>query len=369
MKIGYLIGALKTGGSERQLSELAVGMVARGHGVEVACYDGPGTFDGFVEAGGARIRWTGGRSKLEKLMGIRAWIAESRPDILHGFMKRASSLAVLGNLPLRRCKVIASDYSTASYARHKWDLWASLALWSLADRVATQTEMNRRNLCLLAPWIRSKVVIVRNGVEITRFVPPERRAAGPAYRFLVVGTVYRVKNPVGLVEAVRILKAETAEQFVVRWVGPTSHGGVDTEEYRTAANLVRRYGLSDVVSFAGPAARMEEEYRWADCLVHVSLQEGMPNAVVEAMACGLPIVVSGVSDLPLLVRAASNGFVCEETRPASIAAAMGGAMRLPWQERVAMGERSRKLAEEWFGRARFLDAYEGIYRELVPGAI
>lgn len=365
MRIGYVIGALTTGGSERQLSELAVGMVSRRHDVQVACYDGEGTFDTFVEEGGAKVLRMSGGTKADKVGAIREWIRTYNPDVVHGFMKRASSLAVLANLPKRRCKVVASDLSTATYARHRPDLWVSLALWVFADRVATQTEVNRRSLCLLAPWLRRKVVIVRNGVDSARFVPPERLEDGPAFRFLVVGTVYGVKNPIRLIEAARILRDERCGPFAVRWVGPTSRAGRQTEEYRAAIALLERYGLSDVVSFAGPVGRVEEEYRRADCLVHVSLQEGMPNAVVEAMASGLPIVVSGASDLPLLVKEAQNGFICDGYTPQAIALAMRRMMELGREERSNMGKRSRKLAVGWFSKARFFDEYEEMYRQLV----
>lgn len=365
LRVGYLIGALGTGGSERQLSGLAVGMAARGHEVQVACYDGAGAFDRIVEAGRVTLLRMAGGGKLQKLRSIRAWMKVFKPNILHGFMKRASSLAVLANLPERRCKVVASDYSTATYARHKWDLWASLVLWVFADQVATQTEMNCRSLRLLAPWLRRKVLVVRNGVATDRFSPIDRPKVGREFRFLVVGTVYKVKNPARLVEAVRILMKSTSRPFQVRWVGPHGQAGQESEDFRAAAALVSRYGLSEAMSFAGPIERIEEAYHWADCLVHVSLQEGMPNAVVEGMACGLPLVVSRVSDLPLIVREARNGFVCDEQRADRIADAMGRILALEDQERLAMGARSRELAVRWFGRERFVTDYENLYRGLL----
>jgi len=365
LRIGYLIGKLKTGGSERQLSELAVGMVARGHAVQVVCYDGPGVFDEFVQAGGVKLVLMKGGSKLGKIRAIRDWIREFQPNVIHGFMKRASTLAVLANLPERACKVVASDYSTASYSRHKWDLWVSLLLWSLADRVSTQTEMNRSSLCLLAPWLHRKVVIVRNGVETARFVPARDRLLDDRFHFLVVGTVYKLKNPVRLVEAVRLLKENQSRPFMVRWVGHTGYASKETEEYHAAAALLARYGLDKVMSFTGPATCMEEEYRWADCLVHASLQEGMPNAVIEAMACGLPVIVSRVSDLPLVVSAGDNGFVCNERDPVSIAHAMAAALALTDDDRIAMGKRSRELAVSWFDRDRFVQQYEQLYMDIL----
>lgn len=366
MRVGYLIGALCTGGSERQLSELAVGMVARGHDVQVACYDGEGVFDAYVEDGGAGVLRSSGRTKLEKIRTIRRWIATFKPDIVHGFMKRASTLAVLANLPRRRCKVVASDLSTATFARHKPDLWVSLALWLFADRVATQTETNRRSLLLLAPWLRNKVAVIRNGVDTARFSPVARRESDVRFRFLVVGTVYRVKNPIRLVEAVQLLTRGGQRPFFLKWIGPKGQAGKESDEYLMASSLLKRYGLEDVMSFSGPRARMEEEYGWADCLVHVSHQEGMPNAVVEAMACGLPVVVSRVSDLPLVAAEARNGFVCDAKDASSIADAMAKVMALDEEELRRMAERSRDLAVRWFDRHLLVQRYEELYRELVP---
>ena len=341
-------------------------MAARGHEVEIASYDGEGVFDQQVEAQGVTIRKMRCRSR-EKLEWVRSWAQAFQPDLLHGFMKRASSLAVLASFPRGRWPVVASDLSTATYMRRSAALWGALLLFSRASVVATQTEMNRRSLRLLAPWLRSKVIVVRNGVDTARFAPRERRAAPGRFRFLCVGTVYRLKNPVRLVEAVRLLR-ERRSDFTLDWVGNHGQGGSDSAEYRLADELVQQRDLQGVVRFPGAAARIEDEYHDHDALVHVSLQEGMPNAVVEAMACGLPIVVSRVSDLPLIVREARNGFVCDERRPGEIAEAMERMLETTEAERHAMGARSRELAVRWFDRERFVEEYEHLYMQLLGRA-
>lgn len=367
LPIGYLIGALGTGGSERQLTELAAGMVARGHRVQILSYDGPGPLDAAAEGRGVAVRRLSGGSRLAKVGAARRWIREFRPAILHGFMKRASSLAVLANLPRRECRVVASDFSTASYSRSQPALWLSLGLFSLADTVATQTEMNRKSLGLLAPWLRRKVVVIRNGVDTGRFPAVRERQARREFRFVCVASVYRVKNPVRVVESVRMLRARGLCEFTVDWYGRKGRAGDEqpTAHYLEAARLQVAYGLEDVITFHGETARVEDAYASADAILHPSLQEGFPNAVIEAMASGLPVVVSNVSDLPLIVETARNGFVCDPHDPAAIAGAMRSMMELDPETRDAMGIRSRELAVRWFGRDRFLDEYEQLYRSLV----
>jgi glycosyltransferase involved in cell wall biosynthesis len=187
------------------------------------------------------------------------------------------------------------------------------------------------------------------------------------FRFVCVGTVYRVKNPVRVVEAVRILTERGHNVFRLDWYGRLGMGGPEARsaDYEQAAEWVSRQGLDDRVTFHGPRGDIERVYPEADALVHASLQEGIPNAVVEGMACGLPVVVSRVSDLPLIVETAKNGFVCDETSPVAIADAMQRLLETPPAERAAMGTRSRELAMRWFGMDRFVSEFEALYRSLL----
>jgi glycosyltransferase involved in cell wall biosynthesis len=227
--------------------------------------------------------------------------------------------------------------------------------------------MNRRSLGLLAPWLQKKVVVIRNGVDFSRFTPQRDRAPGRKFRFVCVGSVYRVKNPVRVVEAVRVLRDRGREGFVVDWCGRKGRGGdeLPTAHYLGAERLRVEYGLQNVIRFRGETAHVEDAYAEADAILHPSIQEGFPNAVIEAMASGLPVVVSAVSDLPLIVESAANGFVCDPADAVSIADAMEAMMELETDERAAMGARSRELAIRWFGRSRFLDEYEALYRSLM----
>lgn len=367
MRIGLLIGGLGQGGAERQLAQLALGLRARGHDVEVVAYAATGAAEEALRGQGVTVRALAAKAKPAKLLAVRRWAREFRPEILHGSMKRASSLAVLANLPWHRFRVVGTDMSTASYGRHKPELWVALALFALTDAVVTQTEMNRRNLARLAPWLARRIRVVRNGVDTRRFQPAETPSKTGLFRFVCVGTVYRVKNPVRVVEAVGRLRQRGHRDFCLEWYGRLGmdRNGVPSAEYAQAMERARELGLQEQVRFLGPRSDIEQVLPSADALVHASLQEGIPNAVVEGMACGLPLVVSRVSDLPLIVETARNGFVCDETQPESIANAMEAMLRLAPAERYAMRERSRDLAVRWFGMERFISDFEALYRALL----
>ena len=365
-RVALLIAALGRGGAERQLMRLASGLNLRGFLVEIWCYGGATALDDELRTQGIVVRNESAGSQWAKVKLIRTWMAAFKPNLIHGFMKRASSLAVLARGFSRRPIVIGSDLSTATYGKRDFTLWSSLVLFAFAQCISTQTELNRQSLQRLAPWLRRRVRVVRNGLDLSRFTPlAGTRTPGPL-RFVCVGSVYAVKNPLRVVQAVVLLK-QTGVNVRLDWFGRLGLGGdsAPSEDYQACQALIEREGLKEHICFHGECIDILEAYQSADVLIHASVQEGFPNAVVEGMACGLPVVVSRVSDLPLAVREANNGFVFDEREPREIAAAMRRIMDLPEAERTAMGRRSRELAERWFGLDRFVDEYQALYLELL----
>ncbi len=313
-----------------------------------------------------RVAPNGGRRR-DKVATVKTWMDELRPDVVHGFMKRASSLAVLARGARRRPVVVGSDLSTATYGKRNFTLFSSLLMFKFADVITTQTELNRRNLERLAPWLRGKTAVIRNGLEVDRFSAAPFDPAPRPFRFASVGSVYGVKNPVRAVEAVALLVKRGRRDFKLDWYGRLGLGGDEhpSEAYRTCQQLIDRNELHDLVTFHGETTDIASAYQRSHALIHPSVQEGFPNAVAEGMASALPIAVSRVSDLPLAVQEADNGVVFDEKRPESIATAMETLMDLPPQGREAMGRRSRALAKRWFGLERFIDAYEDLYGTLL----
>src|SRR2546427_8878734 len=102
--------------------------------------------------------------------------------------------------------------------------------------------------------------------------------------------------------------------------------------------------------------------------MELSVYEGLPNVVCEAMACGLPVVLSDVSDHRKMVEEGRTGFLCSPHEAGSIADALQSIIRLPEGPRRAMGKLARKAAEDQFNRERLIEEYERVYRRLVKDA-
>ena len=368
LRIGYVVGGLGRGGAELQLLMLAEGLIKRGHAVNVIAYDGRSVLDDDFRAVGASVTTEESVTRRQKLRAVRGWLRASDLDVVHCVMKRASTLTLLARWPARRPPVIASDYSSATYGRRNAALWLSLASFAAAQKVATEIELNRKSLERIGPWLRSKTVVIRNGLDTDHFTPPAtlRSNQRDTFVFCAVGTLSSVKNPLRVVDAVAELRRRGHTRFRVEWYGRDGFWQrVNTGE--EARKRVASLDLGEHIVFCGETSEVVSVYRMAHALLHASTYEGFPNAVAEGMACGLPLAVSRVSDLPLVVAEARNGFVFDETDPRSIADAMERLMDLPEAERVAMGERSRDLAVRWFGMQRYLDEFEGLYHALSAG--
>jgi glycosyltransferase involved in cell wall biosynthesis len=110
--------------------------------------------------------------------------------------------------------------------------------------------------------------------------------------------------------------------------------------------------------------RIADYYRGADVFVTATTWEGMPNTVLEAMACGLPIVGTRASGLCELVHDDLNGFLVPINDPDALAQALAGLINNGY-ERRRMGRQSRKLAEREFAWEYIAEQYVGVYEQVV----
>lgn len=216
---------------------------------------------------------------------------------------------------------------------------------------------------LLAP--NARLISVPNGIDVTRFRPPLAIDQLPAWHpgkpvVAIVGHLSEVKGyPVFLQAAAQIVAAGQDCAFVA--VGSE----LDGQGYRRVLDgMVASLGLTNRVTFLGFRPDAEAVFRWADIVVIPSLDEGLPLALLEAMACARPIVASAVGGIPEAIDHGNTGLLVPPRDPGALAQAVLSLLR-DQLFATRLGERARLEAVSKFSVQRAVAAIEATYNELL----
>ena len=223
--------------------------------------------------------------------------------------------------------------------------WSALAL---RPRVVAVSGQVAERLQAVMPW--APITVIPPGVPVERFLPGDREQArrrlGLDTAWQVVGTVGRlvpVKGQRFLLEAVRELP--TTVHAVIVGGGPEREG---------LERLARSLDVADRVHFLGHRDDLDEVYPAFDVFCLPSLAEGLPRTVLEAQACGVPVVATNVGGLPEAV-CRSAGILVPPGEPAAIAAAISRVL-----DRPVPAMSPRPFVEQHLSWARTLQGFRGL---------
>jgi glycosyltransferase involved in cell wall biosynthesis len=212
-----------------------------------------------------------------------------------------------------------------------------------AEFVLTCTGDNKRHLETLTPAAQ-KVQVSYHGLDLQRFCPRPGAAAAQPPRVLSVGSLLECKGFDILIAAAARLRRRGLELDVT-----IAGGGPEEERLRAAA---RAAGVEDRVRFTGFLTQEEliPLYQGADVFVLPAVLEihwGIPNVLVEALACRVPVVTTALPSLPELVDDGVHGLVARNRDPEDLADKIERLVRDP-ERRRRMGEAGRRRVEERF---------------------
>ncbi|WP_421994061.1 glycosyltransferase family 4 protein [Roseococcus sp.] len=191
------------------------------------------------------------------------------------------------------------------------------AMRDAAALIAVSAGLKEGLVALGAP--PEKVTVLRNGVDLDTFRPLAIRKPSAAPVLLSVGHLIPRKGHDLVIGAIAALPDH---RLIIVGEGP-DRGALEA--------LARRIGVADRVSFAGaqPHANLPEFYAAADVMILASSREGWANVLLEAMACGTPVIASPAWGSREAVAAPEAGLVLDETTPGSIALAVRHLLAAP----------------------------------------
>ncbi|HKP89685.1 MAG TPA: glycosyltransferase [Thermoleophilaceae bacterium] len=206
-----------------------------------------------------------------------------------------------------------------------------------------------------------KLRVVRCGVDVTAFAPGERDEREAPLEVLTVGRVDPVKGQPLLIEAVAELRRRGVDARLT-FVG-------DGPGLAELTALADRLGVADRVEFPGAVGQDEIRayYRRAGAFALPSFAEGLPVVLIEAMACGLPVVASRITGIPELVEDGVSGLLITPARGDELADALGALAADP-ALRAEMGRAGRAKVVAEFDIERTTADLLAVFTEYVGGA-
>jgi glycosyltransferase involved in cell wall biosynthesis len=291
-------------------------------------------------------------------------VREFKPDVVHIFfgipdgpigwvLKRVYGLPYLislrgADVPSDEVKRFAKQYKVL----RPFVRW----LWHDADAVVAVSNGLREYAYETTSDV--PITVISNAIELSVFTPPRQRKHDGPVRLLFVGRFNAFKNVETLLKAAAHLKKMDVDNFELQLIG-------DGEQRSNLERLTVENELTRQVHFLGWVDRdaILNFYRQADLFVTATTWEGMPNTVLEAMACGLPVVASRASGLEELVKEGVNGYLVNINDHAALADHLVDLIDNPY-ERERMGKESRKVAEQEFAWEYIAEQYVEIYRQI-----
>ncbi|MGM9736537.1 MAG: glycosyltransferase family 4 protein [Candidatus Cryptobacteroides sp.] len=359
MRIVCLSRSLEVGGLERQLTGLAVLLKEAGHDVEVVKYIPTDFYEGFLSEHGipsTYIPRKGGTIGVSRR--IARHLKDSGTEMVICFGASANMKACIAKFFHRDFILVVSE---RNYIRHfKPNAWIRFALYSKAAWVISNSYSQHNHIVKSFPSLAQKSSAIVNFVNLNGFRPVERSTEDSSpLTITTISRVRRRKNLHGYIKAAALVRKQGLD-FRIRWYGNTK----DSSYYRRCLKMIGRLGLGDCFEILPATHDVKSVYDGTDIFCLPSFHEGTSNAIGEALACGLPVACSDVSDNGLYVRPGKNGWLFNPKDTRSMAETLSEIIRCDRSVFANYGMESRRTAEEKLSVVRFRKQYLELIEKL-----
>lgn len=287
--------------------------------------------------------------KREKILIVQTFFESS--DIYAGFVTKA----------LSRAKLIWARRDMGILRTRKHRL-AYRIMAGAPDAVFAVSEQVRRHAIEVDQVDPARVHTIYNGLDVGEFsLPPKPERAGGGFLVTTVGNIRRVKgHDVFIRAAATVLQQTPNVSFSI--------GGevLEPAYFAELQTLIQDLKLANRVRFKGGVTKLREHLAAADIFVLPSRSEGFSNAIVEAMAAGLPVVATDVGGNAEAVQDGISGILVPAEDPEALSDAI---LRLLSDPMLAsgMGAAGRTLAIERFTTEAMMQRIAAVYKNLLSG--
>lgn len=353
LKVVILVPCLGYGGAERQISLIAPRLVDKGFLVTIISMIPPVAYSDEMKSAGIDVitlDMAKGKYTLTAFFKLVSFLRVYHCKHIITFNYPANFMGRIMKLLFPRIKLITSIRSSTfgSPARERIiKLTKLLDLWTVPNSENTARYFVEKGII-----DKKKLNIIKNGIIIPESnVIEDLNSKGKLLRkefmnndddflWIAVGRFDPPKDYPTLIEAFAILNSKTQMKWKLIILG---EGSLKDEIQKQ----ILLHGLKEHIILLGKIDNVMPYYFAADAFVSSSAWEGMPNAMVEAMLAGLPVIATDVGEVSKLVDE-NQGFVVKAKTPEFLATAMLDAMNMKSNELKKMGLNSTKFVKENF---------------------
>jgi glycosyltransferase involved in cell wall biosynthesis len=368
IRVGFVVHVMQVAGAEVLIREIITRL---GDQIQptVFCLDRLGVLgEEMITRGGDVICLNRQPNKLDFVVSRRLAreATARRIEVLHAHQYTPFFYAAVAKLFIRpRPKVILTEHG-----RHYPDhvsphrrMVNRLILDYLADEVNACIGFSARALCRVDGFRGNRIVVIDNGIEVDRYGPAEnqrelrvRLGLEASRRYIVhVARHHPVKDQATLLRGFALVAADVPDVDLLM----VGDGPLRGELELLASSL----GVARRVRFLGIRKDVPEVLRAADVFALTSVSEAASLTLLEAMATGLPVVVSAVGGNPDIVRDGVDGLLFPRGDAAGCAAAF---RRLLTEQGLAhrLGANARQRTHERYRLETTVEKYHALYRKL-----
>jgi len=378
MKIAHIITDLNVGGAQVMLHQLLRHTDRTAFQSEVISLTDKGPLTERIAALGVPISAMGMRSGIPDPRGVlrlAGWLRQSRPDVVQTWLYQGD---LIGGLAAR----LAGNRAIA------WGVHSSLldaritkqtVLWTIKACARLSSYLPQKIVCCAETSQRlhaemgypaEKLVVIPNGFDLEHYKPDAaarrsvRQDLGIPEAMPLIGLIGRFhpeKDHENFIRAAALLHQQLPEAGFLLC-------GTDIDwENQALAGWIKEASLQHCFYLLGRRQDVPRIYTALDILALSSYSEAFPMVAGEAMACGIPCVLTNVGDAALIV--GETGLIVPAKNPRALANAWFELINLGIEKRRELGKAARQRIEKHYSIAQSTTRYENLYREMtrMPG--
>lgn len=351
----YVVGQLGLGGQERQLSYLLRAMDYKYYRPAVVIWNFSSAdvyAQEIAQLGIPIYTFPEKSSSHEKLRRLRVLVKRLNPELIHSYSFFTNFPVWWSTLGTKAIPIGSIRNNFVNDRRLAGRVFGLLSAGWPDRQICNSAAAERAAATACWPFKPQRLQIVRNGLDITTFTP-RLTSQEKKLPLLAIGRLFPEKRWDRLITAVSLL-ASTGETLRVRLAG-------DGPLFQPLNAQAKRLGVDHLIEFLGPRRDIGELLVDSRFLVHTAVEEGCPNVVMEAMACGLPVIAMDAGDISHLMEDGLTGFVVPQDDQETLANRMRQLLNND-ELCVSMGQAAREKAEREFSLDRLVKETLNAYR-------